>query len=120
MHRAPRQIARDPYRAEPPRERRESQEHLVGVKRKDHAPCVALRVVAEERGWRELAPTLDEEIVHHMVNIDEESSHHETRRERDRAGAGEDGAARDRCGDEVPPRAHPAHGRVVRPRVTIG
>src|SRR2546425_2260568 len=82
VHRTPREVAREPRRVEPPRERGKGQAQLVGVEYQDHPSCVALDVVAEERGRRELPPALDGQVVRPGVPVGEESARHDARPER--------------------------------------
>jgi len=67
---------------------------------------VALDVVAEERGRRELAPALDDQVVRQVVHVDEESAGDDAGRERSRAREDQAGAGGEHRGHEVAARAH--------------
>src|SRR3989441_6689299 len=85
VHRTPREVAREPRRVEPPRERGKGQAQLVGVEYQDHPSCVALDVVAEERRPRALAPAPDDQGGRPVVHADEESAGDDAGPERSRA-----------------------------------
>jgi len=90
-----------PFDAGEPRDRGEQHEQLIGVQHEDDPLHLAGEIVAEEAAGTEIALTLEEHVVHHVVHVDQEAARREARGEREVLGARVDGSAGERGGDEV-------------------
>ena len=90
-----------PFDAGEPRDHREEHEQLIGVQHEDDPLYLAGEIVAEEAAGTEIALTLEEHVVHHVVHVDQEAAGREARGERDALGARVDGGAGERGGDEM-------------------
>jgi hypothetical protein len=71
------------------------------VQHEDDSLRLALEIVAEEAAGTEVALTLEDHVVDHVVDVDEEAPGREARGEREALGARVDARAGERGGDEM-------------------
>jgi hypothetical protein len=89
-----------------PRERDEQREQLVGVQHEGDAAHSLLAVVPQERRGSKIALALDDDVVKHVIHVDEKAARDHAGDERGGAGQRVDTRACERGRDEVPTGAH--------------
>ena len=90
----------------PQRDRREPREELVRVEDQDRAAHASLEVVAEKRARTEIPLPVEDDVVERVIEVDEESTGRDARRERRRAGDVCGRCARGDGRHEMSARAH--------------